>query len=317
MAAPTGERRGRAAVDPGAGLILSRRVARGQRLVWLAGYVRSGTTWREALLANFLAARDEPVGINETDEALPGKRSCDPALFERLTGLVASDLTQDEADAFRPAVYRALAGLPPGSSGVRLYCPAHEACLDTPAGEPLFPDDATCGALYAVRNPLDVAVSWAFYLGVDFERAVNDLCDPSHQIGHAEWPRLREILGDWSSHVQSWQAAPFPVLTVRYEDMLTDPASELGRMTRFLRLEGAADPRQLRRAVGFAGFANLQDSEEREGYRNYLRQGRRFFRSGKAGDWRHHLTAAQARRLVDAHGQVMTALGYDLRDYVP
>ena len=298
-------------------MIQSRHVAGGRRLVWLAGYVRSGTTWREALLANFLADRCEPaVAINDIDEALPGRRSCDPAIFERLTGLVASDLTQDEADALRPAVYRALAVQPPDSSGVRLYCPAHETFLDTAAGEPLFPDDATCGALYAVRNPLDVAVSWAFYLGVDFESAVNNLCNPSHQIGHAEWPRLREIVSDWSSHVTSWQAAPFPVLTVRYEDMLANPAGELGRMARFLGLEGAADQARLQRAVGLASFANLRSAEEQEGYRNYLKQGHRFFRSGKVGGWRRHLTAAQARRLVDAHGQVMTELGYDLRDYV-
>ena len=294
-------------------MIPSRPIADEQRLVWLAGYVRSGTTWRRALLANFLVARDEPVGINDTKKALPGPNSCDPVLFERLTGLVASDLTQDEADALRPAVYRALAGY----SEMRLYCPAHDAFLNTPAGEPLFPDDATCGALYAVRNPLDVAVSWAFYLGIDFERAVNDLCNPSHHIGHPEWPRLREILGDWSSQVESWQRAPFPVLTVRYEDMLADPMGELGRMARFLGLEGAADQARLRRAVDFAGFANLRSNEEREGYGNYLKQGRRFFRSGKAGGWRRHLTSAQAGRLVDAHGQVMTALGYDLRDYVP
>ena len=311
MVAPRSEGRGSAAV--GLGLIPSRRVADGQRLVWLAGYVRSGNTWRRALLANFLAVRDDPVGINDIDEALPGKRSCDPVLLEALTGLVASDLTQDEADALRPAVYRAMAGY----SGVRLYCPAHEAFLNTSAGEPLFPDDATCGALYAVRNPLDVAVSWAFYLGVDFESAVNDLCNPGHQIGYPEWPRLREILGDWSSHVESWRRAPFPVLTVRYEDMLADPVGELGSMARFLGLEGAADQVRLRRAVDFAGFANLRKSEEREGYGSYLKQGRRFFRSGKAGGWRRHLTAAQARRLVDAHGDVMTALGYDLRDYVP
>ena len=297
-------------------MIPSRSVAGERRLTWLAGYVRSGTTWREVLLANFLAgSRSARVAINDIDEALPGRRSCDPALFERLTGLVASSLTQDEADALRPAVYRTLAAPPRGSSGGRLYCSAHEAFLDTPAGEPLFPDDVTCGALYAVRNPLDAAVSWAFYLGVDFESAVNDFCNPDHQIAHAEWPRLREFLGDWSGHVESWRRAPFPVLTVRYEDMLADPAGELGRMARFLGLEGAADQARLRRAADFASFANLRSAEEREGYRNYLRQGRRFFRSGKADGWRRHLTAAQARRIVDAHGRVMTALGYDLRDY--
>ena len=39
----------------------------------------------------------------------------------------------------------------------------------------------------------------------------------------------------------------------------------------------------------------------------------RFFRAGRAGDWRRHLTAAQVRDAVDAHHRVMSAMGYSER----
>jgi len=35
-----------------------------------------------------------------------------------------------------------------------------------------------------------------------------------------------------------------------------------------------------------------------------------FFRKGRVGGWREELSPAQVRRLVDAHGDVMTRFGY-------
>jgi hypothetical protein len=37
-----------------------------------------------------------------------------------------------------------------------------------------------------------------------------------------------------------------------------------------------------------------------------------FFRQGRAGDWRRHLTDEQVLRIEDAHAATMTSLGYEL-----
>ena len=103
------------------------------------------------------------------------------------------------------------------------------------------------------------------------------------------------------------------MLRVRYEDLLADTARQLARVVEFLRLDGASDEGRLRQAVSFADFARLRKNEEREGFRERFPATRRFFRSGKAGDWRRYLTAAQARDVVRRHGRVMAAQGYDPR----
>ena len=125
---------------------------------------------------------------------------------------------------------------------------------------------------------------------------------------------LRQRLLDWSGHVESWRSAPFPVLVVRYEDLLADTAGQLARMTRFLGLAGAADGRRLRRAAAAADFTRLQEQEARDGFHHRLPRCRRFFRSGRSGDWRRHLSAAQALRVTRRHGAVMRACGYDPRE---
>ena len=286
--------------------------AAGRRpFVWLASYPKSGNTWTRLLLANFLADSEQAVRINHISEALPGVQPCDRDWFDRATGLSSSDFTDDEVEPLRPAALRAHAA---EAAGRRWFCKVHDALHATAAGEPLFPEDVSAGAVYLVRNPLDVAVSWAFHAGgEDFSEIVTRMND-RRWVLKAGGVLLRQRLLDWSGHVESWRSAPFPVLAVRYEDLLADAVGQLARMTRFLGLEGAADGRRLRRAVAAAGFTRLQEQEARDGFRERDPRCRRFFRSGRSGDWRRHLSAAQALRVARRHGAAMRACGYDLRE---
>ena len=197
-------------------------------------------------------------------------------------------------------------------AGKPLFYRVHDAFHRNRAGEPLFPEDATAGAVYLLRNPLDVAVSWAFYSGVDFAASIAMLNDRRFWLRGQGCPQLRQRLFDWSSHVRSWTGAPFPVLAVRYEDLLADAAGQIGRVARFLRLEGASDAGRRRHAAASSGFDRLRQEEERAGFgERKAGNPHPFFRSGKAGGWRRHLNAAQVREVVRAHGETMAASGYD------
>jgi aryl sulfotransferase len=78
--------------------------------------------------------------------------------FDEATGVEASDLTYAEIDELRPAVYRYLAA---EAHRATMLIKVHDAYTDTPVGEPLFPADISQGVIYILRNPLDVAVSFA------------------------------------------------------------------------------------------------------------------------------------------------------------
>ena len=285
---------------------MARPASRRRRIVWLASYPRSGNTWVRLLLANVLT--DEDVSINRMPRVLPGTLATSRRQFDELAGIESSLCTEDEAEALRPKVYRYSTRQAAGDRTPLLFCKAHDALHDTSAGEPLFPEDATVGAVYMLRNPLDVAVSHAINAGKpDFSDTIRMMNTRDYAVrGTARFLRERRL--DWSRHVESWLAAPFPVLLVRYEDLLADTLGELGRMVRFLRLDGAAH--RLHRAVRATAFPRLREQERREGFIELSPLAKRFFRSGKVGDWRRHLTAAQVREVVRAHRRVMTAAGY-------
>lgn len=284
-----------------------------RRIVWIASYPRSGNTWTRLLLASAVAG--EAVSINRIGEALPGNLASDRHQFDDLTGVESALCTDDEVDALRPEAYRECARQAAEDGVPLLFRKAHDALHETPAGEPLFPADATVGAIYLVRNPLDVAVSKTFQAGHrDFSATIASMSDHDCSV-RAMARHLRERRSSWSGHVESWLAAPFPVLPVRYEDLLADTPGELARMVRFLGLDRAAE--RLRQAVRTTGFEHLRQQEEREGFRENKRGAALFFHSGRAGQWRRHLTAAQVRSVADAHRQTMTALGYAVPERRP
>ena len=301
---------------PGAGpdAPSARPATDGRRIVWLASWPRSGNTWMRALLSNFRSSSGDAASLNDIAPAISGFDPCSRRDFDDGTDVSSGSCTDEEADLLRPALYRACAARTE-DAGQPLFYRVHDAFHRNRAGEPLFPEDVTAGAVYLVRNPLDIAVSWAFYCGEDFAASIAMLNDPGFRLLGQGCPQLRQRLFDWSSHVRSWTGAPFPVLAVRYEDLLADAAGQMGRVARFLRLEGAADAGRRRRAAALSGFDRLRQEEERAGF-----GGRRdgnphpFFRSGKAGVWRRHLSAAQVREVVRAHGETMAAFGYDLQE---
>lgn len=282
-----------------------------RRIVWLASYPKSGNTWLRLLLANLLSRSRRAFPLN----VLPFGHAVDSFRFGELTGVAAEDCTQDEVDRLIPACLRLHLAESAAHPEDRL-CKVHGAYVANKAGEPLFPQDVTAGAIYIVRNPLDVAVSWAFHAEEGTAQSIARLNDTCATLGGGGLPLYKQRVHDWSSHVRSWCAAPFPVLVVRYEDLLADAARELQRVVRFLGFEDVAEQR-LRDAVARSAFGSLRRREARGGFiEKPPTNAGLFFREGKAGGWRTTLPATEALEIVDAHGPTMAALGYGPPDAV-
>ena len=63
-----------------------------------------------------------------------------------------------------------------------------------------------------------------------------------------------------------------------------------------------------------ASFDRLREEEERVGFVERPSKAARFFREGRIGGWRRHLTEEQARRIIADHGDMMRRLDYIDRD---
>lgn len=271
---------------------------------WLASYPKSGNTWLRAFIAALVSS--EPADINKL--SFLGCISSDRFAFDEALGVAAADLTLEQQTNLRPRAYEIWAA----EAKRPLFCKAHDCYHLTPAGEPLFPASASRGAVYMVRDPRAVAVSLADHTGRTIDAEIARMADADATFSSSPDrldQQLQQRLQSWSSHVQSWLAAPFPVHVVRYEDMHADPAAAFGAIARFLDLPH--DSERIAAAVAATTFSRLQDQERASGFVEKPRQAATFFREGRVDGWRDVLTPAQAARIVAEHGAVMRQWGYD------
>jgi hypothetical protein len=271
-------------------------------IVWLASYPKSGNTW----VRLFLNALER--GIDELDFARPeasSRMASDRGMIERHLDLAIADFSWEEAAELRPLAYRALAKTPGGPVLVKV----HDERGLTPAGAPLFPAEATLACVHLVRDPRDVCLSLAAHNGASIDKTITTMGDAASATGAASKTQMRERRGSWSSHGESWLAAPFPRLTLRYEDIVADPLHHLGAIARFRGIE--ATPEAIARAVAAADFSKLAAREAETGFRERPPGMARFFRAGKPGQWRDALSPDQIARIERDHGALMRRFGYE------
>lgn len=271
-------------------------------LTWIASYPKSGNTWMRALLSNLIGSGERPEDIN--DLALRDPIATARQGFEDHTLVDADLLAEDEVEALRPGAHDAQADEAVAGAAVK----THDAYTRLADGTPLLGRRAQA-ALYLVRDPRDVAVSFAFHLSISLDRAIATLNNPAGQL-IASPRQFRQRLLDWSGHVGSWlDHAELPVHLIRYEDLRADTLGEFRRALDFLGVAYA--PEDAARAVRHSDFAELQRQEREHGFRERLKDQEMFFRRGEVGDWRNHLDDAQVRRIETAHAVMMARLGYE------
>jgi hypothetical protein len=274
-------------------------------IIWLASYPKSGNTWFRVFLTNLLQNADMPADINDLNKTpIASARG----IFDEAMGFEASDLTTDEIDRLRPELYIHLAE----NAKEPLFMKIHDAYIYVEDTRPLIPQKATQSALYFIRNPLDVAVSFAHHIGSDYDTSISRMADDAFafcQKSDRLHDQLRQKLLSWSNHVISWvDNAPFPVKVVRYEDMKLQTLETFSQAIKFTGIEHT--PEQIQKALSFSSFDIVQKQETEGGFKEKSPSASAFFRKGEIGSWREELSEKQAQQIVNDHEKIMRRFGY-------
>ncbi len=275
-----------------------------QKAIWLASYPKSGNTFVRVFIHNLLRqlrGEAEPQDINRLLQET-GREALKAGFTQRL-GKPAEEASMAEIAAVRPLVQ---ADLLSGRARPRLI-KTHNAVANV-EGAPTINFDVTLAAVCILRNPLDVAVSYAHHSARTVDRIVEFMAERD-AVGAATDRHVYEYLGSWSFHVASWTSVPHrPVLLLRYEDMRAAPERAFGRLASFLRLKPSAE--QLRRAIEHSSFEEMTRQEAARGFNERPAAAQRFFRKGAVGQWREALTREQIAAALSAHAPMMQRFGY-------
>ena len=224
-------------------------------------------------------------------------------MFEEILGFVPTDKDRDKITAARARVHQYIADSVEGLTFIK----THQAIV-IDRGHPTINFSVTSGAIYIVRNPLDVAISYAHHLSQSIESTI-DFMNLKNAETSSTGKQVYELYGSWSQHVVSWTRKPHPAIYVmRYEDMLGEPEKTFGALARHLLFRPTEG--ELANAIKRSSFEQLREQEEKDGFRERPENAERFFREGRAGQWKEVLTPKQVKRIVDAHGEQMARFGY-------
>ena len=171
-----------------------------------------------------------------------------------------------------------------------------------------------------IRDGRDIMVSAYYYML--FKNEVNKQFGVDHYRRHLKFedyddiqsnlPRFIEQLFDthvkqtfhfsWSDFIDSWLNQDVPI--VRYEDLLTDAAGELVRVTKAL-TGNAVDRSKAQAVVEKYSFKKL--SGRKQGEENK----KSFVRKGIAGDWKNHFTIEASQVFDHYAGEQLIKSGYE------
>jgi hypothetical protein len=221
------------------------------KIVWLASYPKSGNTWMRAFLHHFFRNPDTPIPLNQLGGGNLTTSETGLHWYQALDQRPPAEWSAEEIAAMRLEVQRAIAASVSGS----IFCKIDSALFEL-RGRMTVDLAVSAGAIYIVRNPLDVVLSFADYQGVTIDIAIKAM-----GMANFELPRdgdaITSPLGSWTQNVRSWTAKPSPAMhVVRYEDMLADPQQAFGNVLAFLGVD--APQERIEKAVRHSSFKELR-----------------------------------------------------------
>lgn len=270
-------------------------------ITWLASYPKSGNTWVRMFLAAYrnggvaLHPNALPSDLDAADISDEHYAAVSPVALERLS--------RERLLSLRGAALlhvMAMAHVRP------LVCKTHWQRCNFEHVE-VFPPALSDKAVYVVRDPRDVAVSFARWMGKDMDETIAIMGDSRTKLDGINVKALCSYLGTWSEHVASW-ASREDTLVIRYEDLLATPTEVFMGLLAHIGI--GIDENRVRQAVGAVSFDRLREMEGRGRFIETPEGVDSFFHRGQAGQWREALTAEQTARIEADHGDWMSRMGY-------
>ena len=277
-----------------------------QGIFWLSSYPKSGNTWFRIILANALNQSQEALNINQINIT---RHASDRALFVEALGFNTYLFSDEELLRLRPSVYQWYC-----QQKMQVqYFKIHDAYIHINGVTPLVPEEGSLGAVYFIRNPLDIAISFAYHSNISIDQSIDFMCDKDAKIfGNQGFlgKQLQQYLLSWSRHVQSWTSIKnhLPVMCLRYEDMHFSPLSTIKKAIQFLKLD--LSEQAILTAIDHARFEKLQDQESQNSFRERSFVQKNFFRKGMIGEWEQTLNPSQIKKIITHHSEEMFLHGY-------
>jgi len=273
-------------------------------MTWLASYPKSGNTWLRALL--FAYKNDGSIDINKMSST--GVADTHVQYMQIVSPLDMKNLGILGQHMLRPSMLLHQLVMWP----IRpMFVKTHMANVIPPNLGPFIPPLVTERAVYLVRDPRDVFQSMIKYLGVTSDEMIENFKNDQFCLGINRDNTLISQICGWSTHVKSWTTERiFPILTIRYEDMLLDSAEVLASVIKFC----GEEPNEIlvKKSAEACNIERLREQEDSHGFIEGTADTiDKFFGSG-GSYWKNELDSKYVVQIERDHREMMIQMNYEL-----
>lgn len=274
-------------------------------IIWLASYPKSGNTWFRAFLSAFF--NDGQVNLCNLNH---GKIWYSNKLLPELyLDTCLDDLYIDEIQQLRKLAFSELNE----SLKEPLFVKIHDAfnsSFENPI--PIIPEVSSRHIIYIVRNPLDVALSFANHKGLSYEKITKHFINNEKGClskKNNSFHEIYQFMGSWTQHVKGWlDQKLIPVHLVRYEDMKSKPHKTFSFALKALGIQ--YDAKKIEKAITACSFENLKQQEVKFGFLEKPSSNKSFFNKGETGRGIKEIPPHLVNEIIEKNRSMMATLGY-------
>ena len=278
-------------------------------IIWLASYPKSGNTWVRLFLKSYLSDDIKEFSINQ-------KRD-DEFKIERFPNIKIFKDMQMNYDNFFEISKNWITIQDRINLNNKLNILKTHNAMCTVNKNKFTNKENTLGAIYIVRDPRDVAVSFSYHMGKTLTEIVNNMIDKEYLISESDFMTEKKVSGStllssWSNHYNSWKNYnSIKSIIIKYEDLIRNTADNFYEIVLYLnKLYGTkVDEKKILKSIELTNFKNLQSLEKEHGFEE-ITISKTFFREGKIGSWKKKLDEKLSKKIENEFKNEMIELGY-------
>ena len=211
-----------------------------QHIFWIPSYPKSGNTLLRAIISSLFFSKDGKFNFNllKTINTFENKRRLN--FIKDINSKDFHSLNKLEVLSNYWKIIQSKSNL-----GIRKdmgFIKTHHAQVKY--NEKPFATEEYCrGLIYVIRDPRDVAISWAHHAKISIDKSIDFVTNDfsgTHWNNHKHilLPKSIEpltIVSNWETHFKSWVESNWkcPKLILRYEDLVYDKRNSLNSITNF------------------------------------------------------------------------------------